>query len=106
MRAEDFFRDLECTNHRFQEEWEHQQPSLGLGLNVYPFRQERGWSDAVLAQRVGMRSGQVTRIERSDADVRLDTVARLGMALGVPVSGLVSPRTEETDIHAANRGPS
>lgn len=54
-----------------------------LGLNVRRIRKERGLSQEVLADEVGLAVTYVGQIERGSRNPTLDVVERLAKALGV-----------------------
>jgi transcriptional regulator with XRE-family HTH domain len=75
-------------------------------------RAERGWSLDQLAARSGVSKGVLVAIEQGRSNPNLATLARLGDALGVPVTRLVevdeepTVRVTETDErHLLWRGP-
>lgn len=60
-----------------------------LGGRVRRLRNDREWSQAELARRVGVTQGQIAKIERGDRSARLSTAARLADALGVGLDDLL-----------------
>lgn len=53
----------------------------GFGRNVRALREEKGWTQEELADRSGLTSVQISRVERGVREVRLTTLMRLLMAL-------------------------
>jgi len=53
----------------------------GFGRNVRALRVERGWTQEELADRSGLTSVQISRVERGVREVRLTTLMRLLCAL-------------------------
>jgi transcriptional regulator with XRE-family HTH domain len=60
-----------------------------FGANVRKARLARGWTQEDLAERAGLASVQVSRIERGQREVRLTTFIRLVRALGVAPADLL-----------------
>lgn len=56
---------------------------LALQLQIRWIRDERGISQAELAQRMGVPRQQVSRIETSDGNLTIGTIERVARALGV-----------------------
>ena len=52
-----------------------------FGSNVRRARTERGWTQGDLADRTGLSTVQISRIERGAREVRLTTLIRLMTAL-------------------------
>jgi transcriptional regulator with XRE-family HTH domain len=53
-----------------------------LGQNVRKFRQRLKWSQEKLAERADMHWTFISGVERAKYNVSLDTLVRLGKALG------------------------
>lgn len=70
--------------------------SLGLAANVMRLRDERGFTQQVLARRARLSRATIAQIETGQADPRVSTVELLASALGVPPQSLLSdPRTPD-----------
>ena len=53
----------------------------GIAAQIRAMRRDRGWSQAELGQRAGMRQERVSRLEDPDFDgLRLDDLERLASA--------------------------
>lgn len=52
-------------------------------------RQRQGLSMRALAERAGMHSSEISRLENGQRDPRLSTTVRLAQALEVPLSALL-----------------
>lgn len=89
MRAEDFFRELDCESPEIREVAAEVDPPFILASNAYHLRRARGLTQEQLAERIGVRQPRIAEIERGDANPRLDTLAKLARALGVTVSALL-----------------
>ena len=60
-----------------------------FGANVRKARLARGWTQEDLAEKSGLATVQVSRIERGKREVRLTTFTRLVKALGIPPAELL-----------------
>jgi len=58
-----------------------ESPVERFGSNVRALRQEKGWTQEELADRSGLASVQISRVERGAREVRLTTLVRLMAAL-------------------------
>jgi transcriptional regulator with XRE-family HTH domain len=67
-----------------------------FGKKVKRYRTKKGLSQQMLAQRIGMSSVQLCKIEHGNSSPTLDTVERIAEALGVPLGVLLS--NEEVDV--------
>ena len=61
-----------------------------FGRIVKQVREERGWSQEVLADRANLNRSYVGEVERGSAMPSLSTVAKLATALEVSTSGLLA----------------
>lgn len=52
-------------------------------------RQRQGLSMRALAERAGMHSSEISRLENVQRDPRLSTMVRLAQALDIPLAGLL-----------------
>ena len=62
-----------------------------LGLTIPPSvlaREERGWTQPVLARKAGVSAGYLARLETQRHDLKLSTLLKLAKALGVSVTEL------------------
>ena len=91
MRADEFFRRLDeefPTDPAIAAEVD---PPHILASNVYRLRKDSGLTQEQLAEAVGVRQPRIAEVERGDANPRLDTLAKLAFALGVPAFALLDP---------------
>ena len=58
---------------------------LRIGIDVRAMRERRGWSRTDLALRAGLGRMVVSRLERGLANVDMDVLQRIGLAMGRPV---------------------
>lgn len=52
-----------------------------FGRNLRTVREEKGWTQEELAEKAGLASVQISRVERGVREVRLTTLLRLTAAL-------------------------
>lgn len=62
-----------------------------IGHNIAALRHFQGYSVAVFAERTGMTSGRLERIEAGELDMDMDECEMLGHALLVDVALLAHP---------------
>jgi transcriptional regulator with XRE-family HTH domain len=65
-----------------------------LSTNLKLFRGKLSMSQEVLADRAGLHRTHVSQIERGNANVALDTIVALAMALGVSEAQLLTEQDE------------
>lgn len=81
---DDFERFLEeqLKNPEFKKEWEDFQPELELMKQVIGERMEQNISQRELADRMGTKQANISRLENGNANPSLDFLKRLARALG------------------------
>lgn len=65
-----------------------------LAENVRRLRVERGWSQQMLAEAVGVTQGAISQIENGSTGPRMATLERLAVALNVEPASLLIPHQE------------
>lgn len=63
-----------------------------LGAHVRRARRERGWSQAELAERIGITARTVSKIEHGDLSVSLGAAFEAFALLGIPLFDADRPR--------------
>lgn len=63
-----------------------------LAQNVRTFRHEAKWTQEELAGNAGLDRTQISEVERARGNPSLETMAKIGEALQVPVSELLARR--------------
>jgi len=58
-------------------------------MRLKALRQQRGWTQPVLAKKAGVSAGYLARLETSRHDPKLSTLVKLAKALGVPLTELL-----------------
>jgi XRE family transcriptional regulator, regulator of sulfur utilization len=61
-----------------------------FGVSVRHFRETRGWSQELLAERADLNRSYLGEVERGAATPSLATAAKLASALEIPLSGLLA----------------
>ncbi len=70
-----------------------------LGRRIRLIRQQRGWSQEVLAELADLNRSYVGAVERGEHNIGVDTVERLAVALGITLCRLVGcPEDGETPV--------
>lgn len=59
-----------------------------LGLNISYYRKEKGYSQMMLAEKIGISRTHMSRIENSDCAVSLDVIFSIAEELRIPVEKL------------------
>ena len=65
------------------------QINVALGRHIRLARESKGSLQKDLAQAAGLPVRTIGRIERGEVDVRLSTLAKIAVALGVPLKELM-----------------
>lgn len=73
----------------------HQHPNNLLARNLRALRQQRGWSQEVMAEECGLHRTYVGAIERGERNVTLDTLKQLADALGVTSAELITEQLQK-----------
>lgn len=63
--------------------WDH---AMDISGSVYTRMRELGMTKCELAERMGVKPGQVTRIIKGEANLTLKSIAKLETALGIDLS--------------------
>ena len=67
--------------------------ALGVGECIRSARQERGWTQAQLAEGADLSVNYVARLERGELGPSLFVASRLANALGMPLEALVAGKS-------------
>lgn len=73
-----------------------------LGSVVRKYRKERGYTQASLAEKIGLTQCQVMYIENSQSFPKYETLCKLIDILSIPPSHLFRPLTGEDDAKLNN----
>jgi transcriptional regulator with XRE-family HTH domain len=65
-----------------------------LALNTAPWRQQRGWSRADLAERMGISENSLRRYERGEVNWDQETLQRAASELGVSIAAILPQRPD------------
>lgn len=66
-----------------------------LAENLRALRAKQGWSQEDLALEAELHRTFVAHVEREARNISLDNIEKLAKALGVAVSELLQPRTDD-----------
>jgi transcriptional regulator with XRE-family HTH domain len=76
---------------------------MPLGDKIRHLRRERGWTQAQLSERAGVKVNQISKLEQDDADPHLSTVYKLMKALECSPNQLLAEQqpipAEKVDLH-------
>lgn len=89
MRIDDIFAQIEAENPEILEIAHEVDPPSILAVNVIRTRNERGMTQAQLAEAVGVAQPRIAELERGDANPRLVTLSKIAHALGITLSELL-----------------
>jgi transcriptional regulator with XRE-family HTH domain len=93
MRTWDDFEAL-VKSVNTPEELDDLETTTSFAVKLIKLRQERGWTQAELAQRAGLKQSAIARIEGGDSVPRIDTAMRIAKALGMKLD-FVRPGQEQ-----------
>ncbi|BER91749.1 helix-turn-helix domain-containing protein [Atrimonas thermophila] len=82
MKHREMFEYLLGVSSEFKKEYEKARLKLDFGREVVELRKEKGISQEELANRVGTRRTNISRIERGDQNLTIATMHKLASALG------------------------
>ncbi|HEX2205888.1 MAG TPA: helix-turn-helix transcriptional regulator [Longimicrobium sp.] len=106
---DDFVAELE-NDPEFVAERKVIRPQTNLAIHTYRLRTAAGMSQSDLARAAGMTQPAISKVERGEANLRLQTVGRLAAALGVEAADLLvdppAPARPVTRSGEAAAGPS
>jgi len=60
-----------------------------IGVNIRGLREAKSWFQSDLAKAAGLPVRTIGRIERGEVDVRLSTLRRVAMSLGINLKELL-----------------
>ena len=82
MKTLSDFLAEQLKDPEFKKEWEDFQPELELMKQVIGERMEQNISQRELADRMGTKQANISRLENGNANPSLDFLKRLAKALG------------------------
>jgi ribosome-binding protein aMBF1 (putative translation factor) len=77
----DDFAKRKLQNPEFRAAYDAEDMRIELVLQIIKLRQERGMTQADLAKAIGTRQANVSRLERFDTNLTLDTLEKVARAL-------------------------
>jgi transcriptional regulator with XRE-family HTH domain len=88
----------ELRDPNFRREWDRTTVARAVALKVLAYRTEHGLSQRGLAQKLGMTQPQLARLEASEHNPTIDTLARLAQTLDIEFAIDVHPRQREPKL--------
>lgn len=76
------YLDKQLENEEFKKEWEDFQPELDLMKQVIGERIKQNISQKELADRMGTKQANISKLENGNANPSLDFLKRLASSLG------------------------
>ena len=73
-----------------------------LGSVIRKYRKERGYTQATLAEKIGITQRQVMYIENAQSFPKFETLCKLIDILSIPPDHLFRPLTGEDDTNLSN----
>jgi transcriptional regulator with XRE-family HTH domain len=71
---------------------------LNVGIRLRSFRERRGWSLRVLAERCGLSINAISRIERGENSPTVSSLHRLATALAVPITDFFFEQSRQSSM--------
>ena len=84
------------SDPEFRAEWERTAVARAVAIEVLRYRTDRDLSQTALADLLGMKQPQVSRLESGDVNPTVETLVRLSSRLGMEFT---------LDIHPSGREP-
>jgi transcriptional regulator with XRE-family HTH domain len=95
MRLDDWFAEVELDENYLRVE-EALKPRLNLGDDILAARLRAGWSQKELAERVGTRQANISRLESGLANPTWQLLQRVARALDCQLTVRLEPKPAET----------
>jgi ribosome-binding protein aMBF1 (putative translation factor) len=80
-----------ASSPEFRAEWERTALARAVSLAVLRYRTDHGLSQTALANKLGMRQPQVSRLELGEHNPSMETLMRLSACLGLEFNIQVKP---------------
>jgi transcriptional regulator with XRE-family HTH domain len=59
-----------------------------FGKNIRELRKQKGWSQELLAEKVGLHRSYISVVERGEKNLSIDNIAKIAKTLGVSLETL------------------
>lgn len=66
---------------------------MKIGSNIKLYRKQKGLTQKQLAEKIGTTDSAITRYESDSREPSIETITKIAVALGVPVSKLIEDNT-------------
>lgn len=84
-------------------QFQHDEIVERFGLKLKELRLSRGMSQGELAGQAQVTTNYISRLEKGGAAPGIDLVARLAIALGVPIADLLPMKPQADDLTVARK---
>ena len=84
VKFDDFLQE-QLKNPEFRKEYESFQPERAIIQAIIDARQSSGLTQKELAERTGIAQGDISKLERGNANPSLRTLQRLAVGMGMTV---------------------
>ncbi len=87
MRLEEYRKKLK-EDHEFVDAKKELQPFINLGNNILDLRMRKGWSQKELAEKIGTKQANISKIEAAISNPSLKFINKIAKAFDIEVSKL------------------
>jgi transcriptional regulator with XRE-family HTH domain len=94
----------ELEDPEFREQWERTALARWIAVEVSHYRAVHSLSQRELADQLGMKQPQIARIESSEHNPSLDTLARLATGLDLELLIDIRPQGRDAKLPRKRRG--
>ena len=93
-------------NPEFRAAYDAEDKRIELALQIIKLRERRGMTQADLAKAIGTRQANVSRLERFDANLTLDTLEKIAQRIGREIENHLVPKRHDIEFHPCYPCPS
>lgn len=84
VKFDDFLRD-QLKDPEFRKEYESLQPEKAIIQAILDARQTSGLTQKELSERTGIAQGDISKLERGNANPSIQTLQRLAVGMGMTI---------------------
>ena len=82
VKFDDFLQE-QCQNPKFKNEYETLQPEHAIIQAIIDARKQSGLTQKELSERTGIAQGDISKLERGNANPSIRTLKRLAAGMGM-----------------------